>query len=291
MISSFLLFLTLVPFRLVAGNPSVLGVLETPQCKEQSGIRVRALFAKSGKNWISLDNDQAGRRFLITKMEWIVIYEGKKLGSIETTDPGFSTEYPWTYSRDRVLNPISSHSFSSVKNKGKRFHGWCSIPEDRPLIVLSEGSAIDPSKWTRSTLSMKNKERLFGVFKKVAGRAFFCPKDPETSVPFQYTLKSIEVLDCLKDKDGRQLVTLRLRPIKESETCDGPPDTAWDQHTFLLSEGATYLGAGLELVGSGDFDGDGQSELLFWHSGYNEDGYLLFSSGLIQKAKYFWGYH
>jgi hypothetical protein len=48
---------------------------------------------------------------------------------------------------------------------------------------------------------------------------------------------------------------------------------------------------GLELVGAGDFDGDGQSELLFWQSGYNEDGYLLFSSGLKQKAKYLWGYH
>ncbi len=291
LISSFLLFLVMVPSRLVAGNPAVLGVLETPQCKEEGGVFVRALFAKSGKKWISLNNDQAGRSFLTAKMEWVVIYDGKKLSSLETTDPGFTTDYPWTYPRDRVLNPIPGQSLPTVKNEGERFHGWCSTPKDRPLIVLSNGSAIDPSKWTPSTLSMNDKERLFGAFKKAAGQALVCPKDPEVPVPFRYTRKNIEVLGCLKDKGGRQLVTLRLRPVKPSETCDGPLDTAWDQHTFLLSDGAKYLGVGLELVGAGDFDGDGQSELLFWHSGYNEDGYLLFSNGFKQKAKYFWGYH
>ena len=291
LIFSFLLFLALVPSKLGAGSASVLGVLETPQCKEEGGVHVRALFAKSGKNWISLSTDEAGRNFLTAKMEWTIIYEGKKLGSLETTDPGFITEYPWTYPRDRVLNPIPGQSLPVIKNEGQRFHGWCSTPEDRPLIVISSGSAIDPSKWTPSTLSVKDKERIFGAFKKAAGHAFFCPKDLEAPVPFRYTLKSIEVLGCVKDKVGRQLVTMRLRPVKESETCDGPIDTAWDQHTFLLSDSTTYLGMGLELVGAGDFDGDGQSELLFWQSGYNEDGYLLFSSGLKQKAKYLWGYH
>lgn len=291
MISSFLLFLALVPSRLVGGNPSVLGVLETPQCKEEGGVHVRALFAKSGKKWISLNNDETGRKFITSKMEWSVIYDGKKLSSLETTDPGFSTEYPWTYPRDRVLNPISGHPLPAIKNEGQRFHGWCSTPQDRPLIVLSNGSAADPSKWTPATLSLKDKERLFAAFTKVAGPALICPKDPEAPVPFKYTIENIEVLGCLKDKGGRQLVTLRLQPVKESETCDGPLDSAWDQHTFLLLGGVKYLGIGLEFVGAGDFDGDGQSELLFWHSGYNEDGYLLFSNSFKQKVKYFWGYH
>jgi hypothetical protein len=266
-------------------------VLETPQCNEKGGVRVRVLFAKSGKNWISLDSAEAGQSFLTAKMEWIVTYDGKSLGSVETTDPGFSTEYPWTYPRDRFLDPVSSQSLPAVKNDGKRFHGWCSAPENRPLIVISHGSAIDPSRWATSVLSMKDKKRLFGKFQKVAGGALVCPQDPEVAVPFNYSLKNIEVLTCLKDKDGRQLVTLRLRPTKESENCDGPLDSAWDQHTFMLSASATYLGVGLELVGAGDFDGDGQSELLFWHTGYDEDGYLLFSKDFEHKTKYLWAYH
>ena len=291
LIFSFLMVLAFVPSELEAGSPSVLGVLESPQCNEKDGVRVRALFAKSEGKWVSLSTEVAGRSFLRTKMEWAVIYEGKKLGSLETNDPGFSTEYPWTYPRDRVLNPTPGQSLPAIKNVDQRFHGWCSTPADRPLIVISNGLVVDPSKWAPSTLSVKEKERLFGAFKKTAGRAFVCPNNAEVPVSFRYTMKHVEFFNCLKDKNGRQLATMRLRPVNESETCDGPLETAWDQHTFLLSGGVTYLGVGLELVGAGDFDGDGQSELLFWHSGYNEDGYLLFSSGLKHKAKYLWGYH
>ncbi|MBK8794809.1 MAG: hypothetical protein IPN59_17200 [Holophaga sp.] len=291
LIISALLLLALVSSRLGAGSASVLGVLETPQCNEKGGVRVRALFANSGKEWVSLNNEKAGGSFLADRMEWAVYFEGKKLGSFETTDPGFSTEYPWTYPRDRILNPIPGQPLPAIKNEGQRFQGWCSTPVDRPLIVVFNGSAIDPSQWTPSILSRKDKERLFCAFKKAAGHALVCPKNSEAPVPFNYTLKNMEVLACLKDKKDRQLVTLRLRPAKESDTCDGPIEIAWDQHTFMLSKRATYLGAGLELVGTGDFDGDGQSELLFWHSRYNENGYLLFSSNSIEKAKYLWGYH
>lgn len=291
LIFSFLMLLALVPRQLKAGTVPMVGVLETPQCNEKDGVRVRVLFANNGKKWVSLDNDLAGQNFLKAKMEWKVIYEGKELDSIETTDPGFSSEYEWTYPRDRVLNLVPGQSVPQRKNEGQRFHGWCSTPEYRPLIVISHGSASDPSKWTTSTLSLKDKERVFSKFKKVAGRAFVCPKNPDTPVPYNYTLHSLEVLSCLKDKNGRQLVTIRLRPVKELKTCDGPLDAAWDQHTFLLAESATYLGPGLELVGAGDFGGKGQSELLFWHSGYNEDGYLLIPIGSKEKPKYYWGYH
>lgn len=288
---TFLLALSLVPSGLIAGNAVVVGVLEIPQCNEKGGVRVRALFAKTEKNWISLDNAQVGHAFLTARMEWTITYNGRILGSFKTTDPGFSTEYQWTYPRDRFLDPVSSQSLPAIKNVGNRFYGWCSTPENRPLIVLSRASASDPSRWLTAVLGMKDKERLFGEFQKAAGRALICPKDPEIAVPFNYSLNDIEIVSCFKDKDGRQLVTLRLRPTKESENCDGVLDNAWDQHTFLLSSKVTYLGVGLELVGAGDFDGDGQSELLFWHTGYDEDGYMLFSSDFKRKIKYFWGYH
>ncbi len=52
-----------------------------------------------------------------------------------------------------------------------------------------------------------------------------------------------------------------------------------------------YLGSQLELVDAGDYDGDGQSEVLFWHSAYNEDGYTLFYDQFRKRLDYWWTYH
>jgi hypothetical protein len=61
---------------------------------------------------------------------------------------------------------------------------------------------------------------------------------------------------------------------------------------FLLhDETVDFIGSGMELVDAGDYDGDGRSELLFWHSGYNLDGYLLVFDDLRQKIEYVWSYH
>ena len=41
----------------------------------------------------------------------------------------------------------------------------------------------------------------------------------------------------------------------------------------------------------GDDDGDGSSEIMFWYSGYNEDGYTLFYRGFTRHASFRWNYH
>jgi hypothetical protein len=71
-----------------------------------------------------------------------------------------------------------------------------------------------------------------------------------------------------------------------------PLEPAWLAHWFLLHDAqADLIGTGMELVDAGDYDGDGRSEVLFWKSGYNRDGYLLVFDGLRQKAEYTWSYH
>jgi len=47
----------------------------------------------------------------------------------------------------------------------------------------------------------------------------------------------------------------------------------------------------LTLVDIGDFDGDGAVEALFWLSGYNENGYVLFFDQFRRKATFTWSYH
>lgn len=91
-----------------------------------------------------------------------------------------------------------------------------------------------------------------------------------------------------KDRNGRQLFTLKLKD--RADACDGPDDDLYPQ-SFVISNGIKYIGAGLTLVDAGDYDLDGHSELVFWYSGYNKDGYVLFSPDLIREADYLWNYH
>jgi len=45
------------------------------------------------------------------------------------------------------------------------------------------------------------------------------------------------------------------------------------------------------LVDAGDYDGDGDSEVIFWVSRYNHDGYVLFYKQLSRFVEFSWGYH
>lgn len=72
---------------------------------------------------------------------------------------------------------------------------------------------------------------------------------------------------------------------------DGPPYEAWLVHLFAVTTCARFIARGLTLIDAGDYDGDGASELVFWYSGYNSDGYVLLRADLRRRVEYLWSYH
>jgi len=52
-----------------------------------------------------------------------------------------------------------------------------------------------------------------------------------------------------------------------------------------------FIGTNLELVDAGDYDNNGQSEVLFWKSDYNRDGYVLFYDGFKKSVVKSWSYN
>ncbi len=272
-----------------AGSQTLLGVLEEPQCNDQNGTAVRALFAKSEIGWTSLSSESAARGIDLEKINWVVALNGRKIGKIRTLDPGFRTPYQWTYPRDRLLSILPNQSVPGVEDKVHLFAGWCRAPKNRPLVVVSNGSVSDPDNWKPFKPEASLIARVFVQFRKHAGPAVVCPGHSNSSVPFSYTSNDLEALTGYKDRSGRQLISVRLKP--RTDGCDGASDVAWDSHTFLVTAQSTYLGPGLALVDAGDYDAKGKSELLFWFSGYNQDGYVLFSSDFTKEAGYLWQYH
>ena len=61
---------------------------------------------------------------------------------------------------------------------------------------------------------------------------------------------------------------------------------------FLVRKGVnTRIGGDLTLLDTGDYDGDGASEVIFQSSGYNRDGYILFHPRDGSKQEFHWSYH
>ncbi len=147
----------------------------------------------------------------------------------------------------------------------------------------------DPAGWKPIPADAADMASLFPHFQKAAGEAMACrPGAEDDAVPFRYGAQDVR-LRSFRDARGRQLVAATLAP--ERGSCGTPQEVAWMTHTFLMDGTPRHVGQELALVDAGDYDGDGSSELLFWHSGYNSDGYTLFDDTLRKRVDVGWSYH
>ena len=277
-------------FELSAQTPvPIIAVLEHPQCAKDSTLAVRPLFVKSHGSWTALSTAEKSGVVDLRSMNWTVAFDGRSLGSITTDDPGFTSRNESSYPRDRRLTIRNNVRSPTIANTERAFAGWCSSPLTRPLALISPANVKDPDLWKPFTPGPSVRERLFRDFKKRAGRAVRCPENPTKAVPFKYTAMNIVVGTGYRDRMGRALIALRLDD--RMNECDGPTGEAWATQWFLLADGVHPLGRSLELVNAGDYDADGRSEILFWYSGYNEDGYTLFYSDFNRHLDFRWSYH
>jgi hypothetical protein len=269
---------------------AVVGALEMPQCKEGTEPDVRALFARNQAGWQPMTSAASSAAYLTSTMQWSVGFDGRALGSLVTEDPGFRSPYGWTYPRDRILSIVPGQKVPGIVNRGKSFTGWCHTPSTRPLVVVSRGGVADPDTWKPVTPSPAVVSRLFAEFKLRNGKAFLC-KDPhsDSGVGFPYQAGDISPSKAYRSKAGAYLITLALK--ERSDACAHLQGNGWNTQTFLVSGGVSYVGEDIELVDAGDYDGDGVSELVFWHSGHGQDGYIMVEPASGRHWDYLWAYH
>src|SRR5262245_51052142 len=177
-VRSILLLAAVALMPLPAGAKDlIVGVLEHPQCEEGDALAVRALFCKQGQQWTALSSSETSHGISLADVSWTVAFDGKRLGSIATVDPGFSSPDAWTYARDRLLALAPEQPVPSVANREQLFDGWCDVPAHRPLVVVSQPNFRDPEGWKRFEPDARLRGVLFSRFSALAGKADTCESE------------------------------------------------------------------------------------------------------------------
>jgi hypothetical protein len=290
----------LVSFSANGAEPVLLGVLDEPQCGEVKTVGARIMFAKEGPAWKPVEprpetaNAVALHTLpVLTAQQWTIAFDGKNLGSVTLKDsaPDSPKVTDGFYKRDKRYVPVGK--IPRVSNPRKLFEGWCGAPLARPLVLVSAPNFADPAAWKRFSPGLEYKQKLSGALRSALEKtgAISCGGgDGAAPRRREFGPAVLKIYDGYRSATDGVLISIGVDPGKDA--CGDSPQDADPNHWFLIrGEKVDLIGSEMELVDSGDYDGDGKSELLFWHSAYNQDGYRLLFGDLGQMAEYLWSYH
>ena len=273
------------------GDPMVLGVMEDLQCEDTQRVAARLMFVNVEDRWIAMNDEYyAPRDIHLASLQWNLASFGKQIGTVKLrdTDPTISQ----VNSREKLYGPEAGANVPVVKNESGDFKGWCDVPATAPLVLQSGAKASDPENWEPFTPDTSYRTKLYTPVKLVIGRfrAMTCPKSGGPYYPLEYGPEDLVIYKGYRSSGGRELISIGLN--RDLIRCELPTLAEWTGNWFLLEDDSIeHLGNQMELVDAGDYDEDGQSDLLFWTSRYNQDGYVLVYNRLRQKVEYVWDYY
>jgi hypothetical protein len=229
----------------------------------------------------------------------------KQASSQETLEAGMSS-YPKSvngvvvHRGKMLLKSISARLPKKWKNYGSQGLLELTAPttlpasidkSGNPLVVVTKPYFVDHDVWHKSNQSDSIKSVAKRQFLQKIGQVSNCKSIETDPIVQKVTVDDVGVTDCLQSRKGALLIALKLR---QTYDCDGPPGEEWMKHWYLVEEqnkSAVLLGSSMDLLDSGDYDNDGHNETLFLFSGYNQDGYVLFSNKFRNRLTFFWHYH
>lgn len=283
-------------FMFLPANASQLlvGVVdEGSKCPKGEATAVRPLFSRTSKGWEPIDTPDKASAYQLKKINWTIAFDGRNYGRITSIAPSKEVEPAWAYSRDYRQPIVAEGKPNLVANRKKEFGGWCNIPKNRPMVLVSKPYYKDPDKWRPFKPDASLEQSIFEAFKKSVDNKKLCNFIKGISVAppvkFDRELANIQFYKSYISASGKKLIQVSmLLPYADCWTDFGDKQVrAW----FLVDNGINYLGTSMELVDAGDYDSDGNSEIIFWYSGYNQDGYILIDKNPSKISKFLWKYH
>jgi len=118
-------------------------------------------------------------------------------------------------------------------------------------------------------------------------------KNPDENIPrpWMYHDEDIKAGKTYTSNKDWSLVELSLT----GWACDGRQEngSAFTGQWYAVKPSGTleFLGTDMWLVDAGDYDNDGESEVLFSINGYNKGGYRLFYEDFSKSVEFIFTYH
>lgn len=228
---------------------------------------------------------------------WDVIYRGRTIGKVKTS--GWHGKK--FYSNAGLLR-IVSEPVPRVGSRSEEFIGWVHKDVYRPLVALTTPTKAKSDLWKDVTPTRDDLKTIFPSLRKIIHEIPNCefaePGRP-TGKPAPLKLQHVEVFRVLVSERGDRLIGARVKATNEDKYsgCGGFTSDLWffsyKKSTVLPLVAGSLKGWRFAFlpIDFGDFDGNGIPEALFWFSGYNEDGYVLFTENFQKRARFTWLYH
>ena len=245
------------------------------------------MFEKKGEEWavILTQND---------KLRWTIAFDGKSLGTFNSV-PAMSSGQRTIPDIAHFPEPGSNQKLAFGK-PNKRFSGWQYTNMHRPFIVVANGNFKDPEQWKTFKHTQKQADYFKSLFRKEYPTVTNCDENEKALPnPWKYENSSIELgKKAYQSNKNFLIIGMKLTGCK-CGLFHGPfieqkfiisPDGSYEH--LLLNSNDSFS---LTLVDAGDYDSDGKSEVVFFVSGYNEDGYALFYNFFRNHVNYTWHYH
>jgi hypothetical protein len=276
---------------------TILGVLEDNPghyAGDPNFRSVRTVFAKNGNEWHPLADDCPDQKCLISvtaryprELTWTVSFDGSDLGQVTSRTPD---DFRW-YSSIGQGEIVSDGLVPTVGKRSVEFSGYIGAPLYRPLITNTKPYYKDPDAWRPFNPSQDLTTRLRQEFRKHYPKLCRTSEADESKLEsFAYRDEDVEVIKAYTSKRGLSIARMHLQAI-ECNDIEAGFDIEDPWFVVDVRGSVRYLDAGMWLVDAGDYDNDGQSEVLFSLASDNVGGYELFYDEFTKRVRFQFNYH
>lgn len=258
------------------------------------GRLVMPAFEKSNAEWHSVTH------FLIRQVEWTAAFDGKNLGQVEsqaTSNEADQINSESSRAKQIILTPNAD--IPTVGKPSKMFTGVSSLfglaKVRRPLVVVSKPYYRDPDHWMPTRLPTEIARMVRQGFRNEYPHVGRCEHEHVAETDWKFPDSALALPKAYASNKNSFLVAVRLN----AGDCgwgghpDDPLDSFVDQWFFVAADRSVRRIGGFEdLLDAGDYDNDGNSELIFFSTrSEKSDAYDLVYDSFRKSVDLEIGYH
>ena len=256
---------------------------------------LRVMFYKEGQYWVSLSDKIADTNLYPAGGKWYLAFDGKMPGSFHSKIAKLIFPYDsWTYTRD-AYHDIEEKNLPTIGIPSEDFSSWAYEKGIRPIIAVSRPNYSDPDQWNPYKPDISVLDKLYPVYRSYISKLY--PKFKVIEKTELRLLKSyrsnsnksiiqVGMVSKYNPKDISYSVWIYESPKGDLKNLSEMIDYSSSQDDFTDDDYSKCT-----LVDAGDYDSDGISEIIFYSTRYNGDGYVIFWNDCSKMAEYSWSYH